>query len=385
MNRLRLTFHLTIVLVALLEGSGTVEAQGILAEIERELMLLVRKVSPGVVSVRTLNLRSSEWQRGVHWYQKNVGSGVVFDDAGHILTGENVVSESSKIEVHLSSGEVHPAQFLGADRESRVAVIKIPSGLAARAELGDSDQIQQWQWAIIVGHCYERFPSLSWGVITDVDDQKLIHLTANAYPGGSGAPVFNKSGKVMGIVVAAMADPMPPMWADDQASGVPVPPLERGSSPMALAVPINSARRIADALIENGGRPEYGWLGVVGESPVGGRGILVKSVMRGSPAERAGLREGDVIVRYEDQEVLDLYGFAGRVVETPVGKRVTLGLRRGTKELSLGIRVGNRMGTPPREDQRHDPSLSQSDRMLQLKVQYLERELRTLRKMLDRK
>jgi len=281
--------------------------------------------------------------------QIGLGSGVIISPEGYILTNEHVIAGADKITVSLSDGREFKAEIKGKDPRSDLAVIKINASNLPVANLGDSDNLKIGQWVVAIGNPFgfalqNPEPTVTVGVISalhrslgrglqrDRDYNDLIQTDAAINPGNSGGPLVNLKGEVIGINVAIFS-----------TTG--------GYQGIGFAIPINNAKRIINRLIE-GKKILYGWLGVtvqdIDEKMVKyfglsqKKGALVAGVLKDSPAQKAGIKEGDVIVKFGDYEIANVRQLVDLVGKTEVGKKVKLVVIRDKKEISLTVEVGQR-------------------------------------------
>jgi len=281
--------------------------------------------------------------------RRDIGSGVVIDPNGYILTNEHVVGKADEIEVMLSDGRKYQGQVIGQDARSDLAVIKIDAKNLPSAKLGDSDAVKTGQWAIAIGNPFGIFednpvPTMTVGIVSALHRKlpgtqiggrhygDLIQTDAAIYVGNSGGPLLNLKGEVIGINAAIISP-----------SGA--------NAGIGFAIPINRAREIIEDLKE-GKEIKYGWLGVMIQ-PVtkdlaaefrlpDASGALVVTVMQGSPAAAAGVRTGDVIRECDGRVIRDPDGLMDIVGRTPAGKPLTLKILRDGKEITVDVTVGRR-------------------------------------------
>ncbi len=297
--------------------------------------------------------------------QKGLGSGVIIDEEGHILTNEHVIKNADKIIVSLSDGRESEAQVKGADPRSDLAIIKINEKNLPVAELGDSDEIKTGQWVVAIGNPFGAYlnstePTVTVGVVSalhrtlgmglrrESDYTDLIQTDAAINPGNSGGPLVNLKGEVVGINAAIFS-----------TSG--------GYQGIGFAIPINVAKRIISNLIE-GKKIAYGWLGVTVQnldddlaakfSVDSTKGALVAKVLEDSPAGKAGLKEGDVIIEFENEAVDNIQGLIRKVGRTQVGKKINLKVVRNKKTINVRVTLGERpdmtdlQGKPQTEEEK---------------------------------
>lgn len=281
--------------------------------------------------------------------QMGLGSGTIIDAEGYILTNEHVVAGADKITVTLSDGRKFKAELKGKDERSDLAVIKIDARKLPVVKLGNSDNLRIGDWVVAIGNPFgfaleNTEPTVTVGVVSALhrslgrvlsrerDYSDLIQTDAAINPGNSGGPLVNLKGEIVGINVAIFT-----------TSG--------GYQGIGFAVPINRAKRIISRLI-SGKKILYGWLGVrvqdltpelaehFGVSDA--KGALVVSVLENSPAQAAGIEEGDIIKKFGNQEIDSVRKLVSVVSRTEVGKRIDVILLRNNKEINLKVRVTQR-------------------------------------------
>mgnify|MGYP001316339379 CR=1 FL=1 len=269
------------------------------------------------------------------------GSGFFFRSDGYILTNNHVVNGASKVLVRTSSGYQYDAQIVGADPQTDLAVLKVkPEEKITYIPFGNSDQIKVGDWAIAIGNPFPQQGldrTVTVGVISAKGRTNLrfgdespryqdyIQTDASINPGNSGGPLLNLKGEAVGVN-AAISTP----------SG--------GSVGIGFAVPINLARAIVPDLIATG-HISTGWLGIIlldvteaqakrlGLEAV--RGVYVDSVFNGSPADQAGIKRGDVLVKFNDQDVNDAGQLMVMIATAPKDKTSTIELVRGKEHLTV--------------------------------------------------
>lgn len=278
-----------------------------------------------------------------------LGSGIIIDPNGYILTNEHVIHGADKITVTLPDGREFKAKLVGKDYRADLAVLKIDAKNLPYAKLGDSDKVKIGQWAIAIGNPFgfavkSPKPTVTVGVIsalhrtlpaTEYRDRiytDLIQTDAAINPGNSGGPLLNLKGEVIGINVAIYT-----------TSG--------GYQGIGFAIPINQAKYVLDKLIK-GEEVEYGWLGVQIQDLnkelaeyfglPDQRGALVAKVLKNSPAQRAGIREGDVIRKFNGKDVEDTKDLMNKVMHTEVGKVVEVEIIRDGNPMKLKVKIGKR-------------------------------------------
>lgn len=269
--------------------------------------------------------------------QGGSGSGFFIDEGGYILTNNHVVREASKVTVTLADGTELEAKVIGMDPDTDVAVCKVDpekhEGKLPFLPIGDSDGIRPGDWAIAVGNPFGQLAgSLTVGVISakgrsDLNImggtptyQSFIQTDASINFGNSGGPLVNIHGEVIGMNTA-------------------INPAGQG---IGFAIPINMARKVADELIQKG-RVVRGYLGIFpqeltpelaeGLEMPNAKGILIGRVVENTPAEKSGLKRGDIVTHLNGEKVTDVNDFRLRVADFPVGDPIKLEiLREGQKK-----------------------------------------------------
>src|SRR5882672_5683093 len=280
-----------------------------------------------------------------------LGSGVIIDKRGLVLTNFHVVKGADEILIRLSDKREYRGQILGTDPKTDLALVKFqPDHELTVASMGNSDALRVGEWAIAIGNPFGLDQTVTVGVISatgrsDVGIatyENFIQTDASINPGNSGGPLVNLKGQVIGINTAIVA----------------------AGQGIGFAIPINMVKRVVDQLVDKG-KVVRGWLGVALQplSPdlaqslglAGTNGAVVGSTITGSPAARAGLQQGDVIVAYDSTPVDDYRHVQRLVAETRVGKNVTLQIVRKKQKMDVAITIAEvpdetarRAGPPPK-------------------------------------
>jgi serine protease Do len=270
--------------------------------------------------------------------QKGLGSGVVISKDGYVLTNNHVVEGADEIRVRLPEGQgEYSAKVVGADATTDLALLRIePEKDLHAAVLGDSDSLRVGEWVIAIGNPFGLEHTVTAGIVSakgrvigsgPYDD--FIQTDASINPGNSGGPLFNLQGEVVGINTAIVAS--------GQGIG--------------FAIPINVAKEELPQLREKG-KVTRGWLGVQIQGWEPGmaqkfglkeeRGALVGRVIEGEPAEKAGIRKGDVILEVEGHRIKDTKDLLNTVARLQPGQKAKVTVWRDGKELSLTVELGER-------------------------------------------
>ena len=266
------------------------------------------------------------------------GSGFIISKDGYILTNNHVVGDADKVTVKLLDGREFTAKTIGADPHSDVAVIKIDATDLPVLELGDSDAIEVGEWVVAIGNPFGLSHTLTVGVVSAkgrssigiADYENFIQTDAAINPGNSGGPLVDLDGKVVGMNTAIFSQ-----------SG--------GYMGIGFAIPINMAKSIKDQLIKTGSVVR-GYLGVVIQDLTpklaesfgikDRKGILVAQVSKDSPADKAGMRQGDVIVEFDGKAVNQVGPFRNEVALKAPGSVVKITVLRNGKREVLPVTIG---------------------------------------------
>lgn len=270
--------------------------------------------------------------------QHSLGSGFIFDAEGHILTNNHVVANADEIVVRLSDEHQFKAKVTGKDEETDLAIIKIDSEKPLPfAKLGDSDTLRVGDWVLAIGNPFGLSHTVTSGIVSAKGRvigagsyDNFIQTDASINPGNSGGPLFDMNGYVIGVNTAIHA----------------------GGQGLGFAIPINMARKLLPQLIE-GRVVDRGWLGIMIQGitpelaksfnlPEDQEGALIGDVIPDSPADKAGLKRGDVIVSLGGKAVNKSNELPGRVATIQPGKSVEVGIIRGGKSESVTVVLGKK-------------------------------------------
>jgi len=266
--------------------------------------------------------------------ERSLGSGVIISPDGYIVTNEHVVEGTDAIQVRLSTGKQYRGEIIGMDPKTDLALIKIPvEAPLPVASIGDSDGLEVGDWVLAIGNPFGFDHSVTAGIVSGkgrvlgagpYDD--YIQTDAAINPGNSGGPLFNLRGEVVGINTAIIP-----------------------RSRIGFAIPSNMAKGVLLQLKARG-KVTRGWLGVVVQQvtpPAADslgltepQGALVAEVTPDSPAERAGIQRGDVILRFGGKPVAEVRDLPRLVAETPVGTEVGVSVLRSGRPATVRVRVG---------------------------------------------
>jgi serine protease Do len=272
---------------------------------------------------------------------KGLGSGMIIDLQGHILTNYHVAGGATKIEVALADGSKYPARLVGGDAKTDLAVIQISTKEnLPSVTFGDSDKVEVGEWVVAIGAPRALEKSVTQGIIsakhrqgiTDPNSyQDFLQTDAAINPGNSGGPLLNLRGEVIGVNAAIATE-----------SG--------GFEGIGFTIPSNMVLHVAKQLIAHG-KVERGWLGISIQDLTPDlaksvhaettKGALVAEVVKGGPAEKGGLKKNDVVIAYQGKEISDSGMFRNEVANTPIGSEAKVTVLRDGKKVELTIKVGS--------------------------------------------
>ncbi len=264
---------------------------------------------------------------------QSLGSGFIISQDGYILTNNHVVENATEITVILHNEKTYSAKVIGTDPKTDLALIKIEAKGLPTVKLGDSDKLQVGEWVMAIGNPFGLAETVTAGIVSakgrvigsgPYDD--FIQTDAAINPGNSGGPLFNIKGEVVGINTAI---------------------IEQGQG-LGFAIPINIARDLLSQLKK--GEVIRGWLGVVIQEVTPElaqsfglkepTGALVSDIEPGSPAEKAGIRKGDIILKFNGKSINKVKELPTIVAMTPVGETVTVTILREGKTRDITLKVG---------------------------------------------
>jgi S1-C subfamily serine protease len=260
---------------------------------------------------------------------EEVGSGVIIEKDGVIVTNYHVVANSDEIDVTLADGRRFEARLVGADPASDLAVLRIDANDLPTATWGDSDTVEVGEMVWAIGNPFGLDRTLTYGIVSavgrrgvlDSPYQEFLQTDASINPGNSGGPLVDVHGRIMGITTAIVG---------------------RDYSGIGFAIPSNTARAVSLAILENG-YVERGYVGMaLRASGPAEFGVLVAAVEPKSPADAAGIRPGDLVVSFDGEPVAEPAALVLHLTRTPIGERVPLGIVRGGTEAGVTVQVGRR-------------------------------------------
>jgi S1-C subfamily serine protease len=320
----------------IVEGAGNTSTsdRGLLDAYSQAVVGAAEQISPAVVKIDVA--QTGRARNGEPRERQSGGSGFIFTPDGLILTNSHVVHRATRVQVSLADGRRFPADTIGDDAATDLAVIRIDAPNLIAAPLGDSQKLRVGQLAIAIGNPYGFQYTVTAGVVSAlgrslrsysgrlIDD--VIQTDASLNPGNSGGPLVTSDGRVVGVNTATIM----------------------GAQGLCFAIGINTAKFVAGRLLQDG-RIRRGYIGVEAQTtPLHRRlvrfyglpqesGVVVLAVAEGSPAKKAGLREGDVIVALAGKPVAGVDDLHRLLTEAWVGVSSSLTVLRWTERLELRV------------------------------------------------
>ena len=319
----------------------------VLAAIDAEYTKLIESVVPSVVSITSsrtvlqqVPLTIEDLLLGRQRAQKakstSLGSGVIVSKEGHIITNHHVIAGMTEIRAQLPDGRNVAARLIGSDPATDIAVLKIEEKNIEALPLGDSDDLRVGQQVFAIGNPYGLDETVTRGVVSakgrrTANDSgvEVLQHDAAVNPGNSGGPLVNIRGQIVGINSSIYT-----------RTG--------GFQGISFAIPANTVRRVMDAIISRG-RAVRGWLGVGLQAVTprlaqsfgvpDTRGAIITEIMRGSPAELAGLQPGDVLRKFNGNDVGDVMSLRKLIAGLEIGAKVEVVIMRGGREAKTTLQV----------------------------------------------
>jgi serine protease Do len=268
---------------------------------------------------------------------RSLGSGFIVSPDGYIVSNHHVVANATEIKVKLADERTFKAKVVGSDQKTDVALLKVNAkGRLPTVYLGDSNKLEVGDWVIAIGNPFGLGHTVTTGIISGKDRvighgpyDDFLQTDASINPGNSGGPLFDASGNVVGINTAIVA----------------------GGTGIGFAVPVNMAKQMLPQLRKSG-KVSRGWLGVgiqdlteeLAENfgAKGKRGVLISQVFQGSPADKAGLKTGDVVLAVNGRRVKETRHLSRRIAALSPGSKAKLSVLRSGKQRSFTVKLAER-------------------------------------------
>jgi len=302
---------------------------------EERIIRAVERISPSIVSISTKHILKYDL---FNTYEATgIGSGIILNPDGYIITNHHVVNDCKTAEVYLLDGKRFDARIIATDPSTDVAILKINGDNFYSGQFGDSDGLRPGQTAIAIGHSLglSGGPSVTVGVISAIGRnipcqygvmENMIQTDAAINPGNSGGPLIDSDGRIIGVNNAVIP----------YANGI------------GFAIPSNVVRDIANELIVNG-RVVRPWLGIIGidMTPAlasyyrlcSDRGALIVQITKDSPAEKAGLKPGDIILHVDDHQINGMEDLRSTLWKHKTGETLQVKILRKHQHLQGTLRL----------------------------------------------
>ncbi len=321
-------------------------------ETSRAFSEIVRAVSPAVVNISSTKVIKKQPTpfdeffdflypfpdgRGKRWKEQSLGSGVIVSPDGYIVTNNHVVEQADEIKVILIDKKSFKAKVVGSDPKTDIAIIKIDAKGLPVLPWGDSERLQVGEFVLAIGNPFGLSHTVTMGIISAVgradvgitDYENFIQTDAAINPGNSGGPLVNIKGELIGINTAIFSK-------------------TGGYQGIGFTVPTNMVRIVMDQLIKQG-KVTRGWLGITIQELTPeiaqkfglkqSEGALVSDVAKGSPAHRAGMARGDIILEFNGKKVRDVATLRNMVAQSKVGSQVEIKVLRRDREITLKANI----------------------------------------------
>jgi serine protease Do len=335
------------------EPAVRAEDVSLLEKLNQENTKLIESVAPAVVSINTTKVvsrpfLSMDFFNGPQWRQQQIqqaglGSGVIVSKEGHVVTNAHVVEGVAEIQITTNNGKKYLATKIGEDHDTDIAVLKINDPQYAShpaLRFADSDQVKVGEMVWAIGNPFGLRESVTRGIISHRDrqlgdsDTPKLQTDAVINPGNSGGPLVNVRGEIVGINVA--------IYTGDQ---------DRSKSWIgyAFSIPSNEAQRAFRRIMQGGNKDTIGYLGLRAEVDNSRPGqdppVTVMEVTPGAPADKAGLKPGDIIQRFDNRAINSDRELYERINRTPVGEDISIVIERDGQPLTLKARVADRQNS----------------------------------------
>ncbi len=313
------------------QESAEIDAD-ILSAFDNAVSGVADRVKPSVVNIKvTVDQRDifGNVQEG-----SGVGSGVIYSSDGYIITNNHVAGNAKELVVTLNDGTEYPARLIGTDKNTDIAVIKIDATGLVPAEFTPTENIKVGEMAIAVGSPFGLQQSVTVGVVSAIGRDvavssdslpmvDLIQTDAAINPGNSGGALVNSDGQVLGINSMIYS-----------TSG--------SNAGIGFAIPSDTALNIAKQLIENG-VAKTPFIGIeMGENTTDIKGVYIQSVTPGYPAEKAGIKAGDIITTFDGTAVASPLDLVSQIITRNVGDQVTVSVNRNGESIELTLIIGEK-------------------------------------------
>jgi len=297
---------------------------------DKKVDALTKAIFPSVVRVEA-------GQRGV----RKIATGVVIDNAGYIVTTALVSPQDKKIEVVTADGRRLPADLLGLDPETHLAVLKAKDKVPAAVPLGSAAGLAPGAWIAVISLSLENTPAVTQGIVSSASEEK-IRLNVWVMPGSSGSPVVDAEGRMIGLLRGVYFDDNPVVFEfrdrEVEGSGFAISRGEAPAAGMAVAVPIETVKAVFQE-IKATGKVSRGWVGV-GIAQDEDNRVVITDINKDSPAALAKLREGDRVLKLDGKPLVDAATLASEIRKRKPGQDISLLIEREGKNIEVKVKLG---------------------------------------------
>jgi len=332
--------------------SGGAQVPADIARLNDHMNGLAERLKPALVQLRVRRAAEPQAEGGAPESpeeRRSSGSGFLIRQDGYLITNEHVVADADLIQVKLADGRRFVGRLVGKDERVDLALVKIEATGLPVAPLGDSNRLRVGEFVLALGHPFGLEQTVSLGIVSRkgaplqvaTPGFDFIQTDAAVNPGNSGGPLVNMAGEVVGINSMAARN-----------------------GTIGFAIPVNIVKGLLPQLASKG-KVEWGWLGVgiaeIGDEDVPKyqlkeqRGVLIRNVVAGQPADRGGVKVDDVILAVDGAQIEGPRDLQRIIASTPVGRAVKLYVMRGGKEKELEVTVGLYQAAAPRPQPRRAP------------------------------
>jgi len=333
-------------------GSGGAQVPADIARLNDHMNGLAEKLKPAMVQVRVRRAAEPQVEGEAPETpdeRRSSGSGFLIRQDGYLITNEHVVADADLIQVKLGDGRRFTGRLVGKDERVDLALVKIEATGLPVAPLGDSNRLRVGEFVLALGHPFGLEQTVSFGIVSRKGMPlqvaspgfDFIQTDAAVNPGNSGGPLVNMAGEVVGINSMAARN-----------------------GTIGFAIPVNIVKGLLPQLASKG-KVEWGWLGVgiaeVGDEDVPKyqlkeqRGVLIRNVVAGQPADKGGVKADDVILAVDGERIEGTRDLQRIISSTPVGRAVKLYVMRAGKEQELEVTVGLYQSAASRPKPRRAP------------------------------
>jgi serine protease DegQ len=374
---------------------GPAAAGSRMESLDSEITSMVDRMSESIVSIAAIS-QGSGGPGGAAFVSRSVGTGVIFDGDGLVLTTASVVGYADQVEVGTSDGLKLVGQVVGIDPATDLAVIRVENLRARPARFSENRNILPGSLVFVIGNSYGKLPSVTMGVISNAPSplgedggEEMLRMSVPVNPGNTGSPIVSAGGDVIGLLVGRLS--MQPMSYTMRIREGGVHDFSQVIQPsnMSVGLPAYRLRGIAEEIIEGGGK-RPGFLGVRvveaafpgepgGGAEAGMEGVVVTGVVAGSPAESIGLEAGDLIRKFGAASVPTSASLREMVSSSEPGSLVPISFTRGDQLIQQHVRIASR--SP--EQLRQAPNMLRPED-LDTRIQIIQREIDRMEKELKR-